>query len=361
MRRKRLVFRGLWRYCRGVDMSLSIDAAIGSLRNNAKQGDSRLETRLIRVQELLADDMAWIEQTLEGASTHVAAPASSAIAHLISGGGKRIRPLAVLLSAACSGAVTPSVRQLAAVVELIHTATLLHDDVIDEGLERRGAPTARRIWGNAASVLAGDSLLVHSLESLHQFAPHLLGSLLATLHRLVAGEVIQLRNRSDLDLSLAGYERVLRDKTASLFQFATSAGADLGGANPVEQQALGEFGERLGMAFQLVDDVLDYEGVDTGKTIGADLLEGKVTLPLVYAVARNPDLAHLVAEVRVRAEPALVERLRVEVVATDACAAVRERARDETEGAVAAIGMIPDSSAKRLLIGVAEQLVLRSG
>jgi octaprenyl-diphosphate synthase len=343
-------------------MSLSIDAAIGSLRNNAKHvGDSRLDTRLIRVQELLGDDMVWVEKALENASEHVDAPASSAIAHLISGGGKRIRPLAVLLSAACSGSVTHAVRQLAAVVELIHTATLLHDDVIDEGLERRGAPTARRIWGNAASVLAGDSLLVHSLESLHQFAPHLLGALLGTLHRLVAGEVVQLRNRSDLDLSITGYERVLRDKTASLFQFATSAGAQLGGATLLQEQALGEFGERLGMAFQLVDDVLDYVGVDTGKTIGADLLEGKVTLPLVYAVQRNPALLHLVAEVRVRAEPALVEKLRAEVVATDACNAVRERARAETEGAVSAIGIIPDSSAKRLLIGVSEQLVSRGG
>lgn len=342
-------------------MSLSIDAAIGSLRNNARHaGDTRLDTRLVRVQELLGDDMVWVEQTLERASDHVDAPASSAIAHLISGGGKRIRPLAVLLSAACCGTVTEPVRQLAAVVELIHTATLLHDDVIDEGTERRGAPTARRIWGNAASVLAGDSLLVHSLESLHQFAPQLLGALLATLHRLVAGEVIQLRNRQDLDLSVAGYERVLRDKTASLFEFATSAGAELGGASVVERRALGEFGERLGMAFQLVDDVLDYVGVDTGKTLGADLLEGKVTLPLVYAVQRNPDLLHLVAEVRVRAEPLLVERLRSEVVATDACSAVRERAKAETDGATAAIGLIPDSTAKRLLIGVAEQLVARS-
>jgi octaprenyl-diphosphate synthase len=343
-------------------MSLSIDAAIGSLRSNAKHvDDARLESRLTRVQELLGEEMVWVEQALEAASSHVDAPASSAIAHLISGGGKRIRPLAVLLSAACSGSITPTVRQLAAVVELIHTATLLHDDVIDEGMERRGAPTARRIWGNAASVLAGDSLLVHSLESLHQFAPQLLGSLLGTLHRLVAGEVIQLRNRADLDVSIAGYERVLRDKTASLFQFATSAGAQLGGANLVQQQVLGEFGERLGMAFQLVDDVLDYVGVDTGKTIGADLLEGKVTLPLVYALQRNPGLMRLVAEVRVRAEPSLVEQLRAEVVATDACSAVRERARAETEGAAAAIASVPDSAAKRLLIGIAEQLVSRSG
>jgi octaprenyl-diphosphate synthase len=269
-----------------------------------------------------------------------------------------------LLSAACVGAISDPIRELAVVVELVHTATLLHDDVIDEGMERRAAPTARRIWGNAMSVLAGDTLLVHSLGRIHKFAPQLLTELLDTLQRLVGGEVLQLKNRAELDLSVESYDYILREKTASLFQFATAGGARLAGGSALAQRALGEFGERLGMAFQLVDDVLDYAGENTGKTLGADLIEGKVTLPLVLAVqadvkSGHRELATLIETVRQNPEPQLVEELRQRVVASGACELVRKRASNETEAAVTALALLPDSPARRLLTSVAQKLSQR--
>jgi octaprenyl-diphosphate synthase len=196
--------------------------------------------------------------------------------------------VALLLSAACFGPIPQAARELSVVAELVHSATLLHDDVVDEGLERRGAPAARRIWGNAVSVLGGDLLLVHALERTLTHAPAVLPDLVLTLRRLVDGEVIQLRGRNELDVREATYERILRDKTASLFAFATRAGARLGGAGSDAQVKLGEFGELLGVAFQLVDDVLDYQGEDTGKHLFQDLREGKLTLPLFSTVPMVP-------------------------------------------------------------------------
>src|SRR5690606_7338892 len=153
-----VAFEANWRYGRRTAMSLSTDAAITTLKSSAKRAtDPRLDTRLSDVQELLADDMTWVESALTEASKVATAPADAAVAHLVALGGKRVRPTAVLLSAACAGPIGQAVRELAVVVELVHTATLLHDDVIDDGMDRRGAKTARRIWGNAVSVLAGDT------------------------------------------------------------------------------------------------------------------------------------------------------------------------------------------------------------
>src|SRR5690606_25061956 len=196
-------------------------------------------------------------------------------------------------------------------------------------------------------VLAGDTLLVHSLGRIQRFAPQLLTDLLETLQRLVGGEVLQLKNRVELDLSVESYDYILREKTASLFQFATGGGARLAGGSPGVQRALSEFGERLGMAFQLVDDVLDYAGEQTGKTLGADLIEGKVTLPLVLAVQKDTNGSHgnltaLTEAVRQDPRPELVEDLRQRVVASGACELVRTRASNETEAAIAALGVLPD-------------------
>lgn len=342
-------------------MSLSTDSAIRALSISAKKvEDTSVAQRLEQVQELLEDDLEWVERALDEVSLSLQAPIDRTVAHLVSRGGKRIRPTAVLLSAACVGAISEPVRELAVVVELVHTATLLHDDVIDDGMERRGAATARRIWGNAMSVLAGDTLLVHSLSRIQRGAPQLLSELLETLQRLVGGEVLQLKNRAELDLSLESYDYILREKTASLFQFATAGGARLAGASSTAQRALGEFGERLGMAFQLVDDVLDYVGENTGKTLGADLIEGKVTLPLVLAVAREAQLVELIDSVRKDPAPEVIEELRKRVIATGACDLVRKRAITETDAAVVALAQLGDSPARRLLTSVAQKLSHRA-
>ncbi len=340
-------------------MELNFEAAVQSLTRSAEPASNhRLNARLADVQALLGQDMAWIEQALGDAAADGTAPGTDAALHLLALGGKRVRPTAVLLAAACFGAVPTAAREVAVVVELIHSATLLHDDVVDDGDERRGAATSRRVWGNAVSVLAGDALLVQALQRTFEHAPELMADLLATLSQLVSGEIVQLRGRRELDLSETTYQRILRDKTASLFRFATRSGARLGGATDGACQALGEFGERLGIAFQLVDDAIDYIGEGTGKTLCADLLEGKVTLPLVLATEQNPGLLQTVERIRAGDHDQVVP-LRAAVIASGACATVRDRARRETQLAVAALDAIDECPARSVLRAVARQLVDR--
>lgn len=325
----------------------------------AHAGDLRLERRIQNVQELLAGDLGWVEGTLSAAAADGPAPGSDAARHLVSRGGKRVRPIALLLSAACFGGINDKARELAVVSELVHSATLLHDDVIDDGMERRGAPTARLQWGNGVSVLAGDLLLVNALDRTSRVVPEAMGDLLNTLRRLVEGEIVQLRGRSELDVTEATYERILRDKTASLFSWATRNGARVAGASAADQERLSGFGERLGMAFQLVDDVLDYSGEQTGKSLLADLREGKLTLPLVLAVARRPELAQALKRIHAGdREP--VQFVSQAVIETGACEEARRRAGQYTQKAVEALSSLMPGPARLLLENVAEELARRA-
>ncbi len=325
----------------------------------AQGTDQRVSDRIATVQDLLADDLSWIESALAGAVDEGETPATFAARHLVTRGGKRVRPIALLLSAACFGRITPAAREMAAVAELVHSATLLHDDVVDEGMERRGVPTSRLSWGNAISVLGGDLLLVHALSRAQQHAPEVMPDLIATLRRLVDGEIVQLRGRSELDVSEATYERILRDKTASLFAWSTRTGARLAGASLEDQERLAGFGERLGIAFQLVDDVLDYSGADTGKTLLTDLREGKLTLPLVLAVARMPELVQPLKRIYAgdREPVTLVSRA---VIESGACDEVRRRASAHTRSAVDALRSVQPGPARVLLENVAQQLAARA-
>jgi octaprenyl-diphosphate synthase len=326
---------------------------------SAHAQDNRLERRIQNVQELLADDLMWVEGTLAGAVSDGPAPGTDAAKHLVTRGGKRVRPIALLLSAACFGGINEKARQLAVAAELVHSATLLHDDVIDEGMERRGAPTSRLAWGNGVSVLSGDMLLVGALDRTSRYAPEVMPDLIATLRRLVEGEIVQLRGRSELDVTEATYERILRDKTASLFSWATRIGARVAGASPADQERLSGFGERLGIAFQLVDDVLDYSGEQTGKSLLADLREGKLTLPLVLAVARRPELAQALRRIHAGdREP--VQFVSQAVIETGACEEVRRRAGQYTQTAVEALSSIVPGPARVLLENVAEELARRA-
>jgi len=343
-------------------MPLAAQAAIQVLSHAAQErgAGSRLQDRLREVQGLLGEDLKWVERELNAVAQTGPTPANDAAVHLVKLGGKRVRPLALLLSAACTGGITEAARQMAVVSELVHSATLLHDDVIDEGLERRGATTSRRLWGNGISVLSGDLLLVHALDRTHAHAPELLGDLIQTLRRLVDGEVIQMRGRTELDVSEATYERILRDKTASLFAWAARTGARINGASEVEQRAFAEFGDLLGMSFQLVDDVLDYSGQNTGKNLLADLKEGKLTLPLVLAVARDPSLVEPLTRVHAGdQEP--VERLKQAVLKSGVCAEVYRRAKEYTRRAVGALDVVRETPPRALLIAVAEELATRAG
>ncbi len=316
--------------------------------------------RFADVDALVGPALEQVERALMQAAGEGEAPATRAAEHLIASGGKRVRPLSLLLSAACFGPLDERARELAAVVEMVHVATLLHDDVIDDSDERRGRVTARRVYGNAVSVLAGDLMLTHALDRTFRAAPALMGGLLVTLRQLVDGEVIQLRGRVALDLSASTYERILQAKTASLFGWAAGAGARVGGADDALVFSLTHFGERLGMAFQLVDDVLDYEGDprQTGKGLLGDLREGKVTLPLALAAAERPSVGEDAALAREGDEAAAV-RVAEAVRATGACREVRARARATTDAALAALRRAPASPARTLLEQVAVALTCR--
>ena len=320
--------------------------------------DPRVLERLAEVQSLVGDDMEWVESALSAVCADGVVPATHAAKHLVSRGGKRVRPLTTLLSAGCFGPVPAAARTLALVAELVHSATLLHDDVADEGTERRGVRAARLQYGNAVSVLAGDLLLVHALERTADEVPAALPDLLRTLRALIDGEVIQLRGRTELDVRESTYNRVLQGKTASLFAWAARAGARSTEASCDDIQRMGEFGEHLGIAFQLVDDVLDYVGANTGKTSLADLREGKLTLPLVLAVEAQPELLHAVRKIHA-GELEHVALLGRRVVASGACELVRRRALAVTERAIEALAPIRTSAAKSLLIDVARELAAR--
>jgi len=322
--------------------------------------DGRVRARFSDIQALFADELVFLEKELASAARDGERPATDSAAHLVASGGKRVRPLTVLLCSACFGGISESARELAVVAEMVHTATLLHDDVIDDSPQRRGQEAARTVWGNAVSVLAGDLLLTHALERTERAFPAALGDLIRTLRTLVDGEVVQLRGRAHLDTSEAVYFRILEGKTASLFGWSARAGARAGGGSAAQAQSLGRFGERMGIAFQLVDDTLDYAGdpEQTGKQLFTDLLEGKVTLPLVLALGREPTLAVQLAEVR-RGDRAAAAQLAGAVRALGVCDEVRRRASLETERALAALNEVPPSPAREMLHVLAVELTSR--
>jgi octaprenyl-diphosphate synthase len=338
--------------------------AVAQLRETASPDrvGVRPAQRLSDIHVLFAHEMAWVDEELRKLAGSGVAPATYSARHLLDAGGKRVRPLAVLLAAGCFGAIPEQAKDLAMVAELIHLATLLHDDVVDDAPLRRGKPTARTVWGNAVSVLAGDLLLTHALERTSKVAPHVvLGELFATLRRLVDGEVIQLRGRTEIDVRPSTYFTIVRDKTASLFVWATRAGAAVAAAPSGAVDALGAFGEHLGIAFQLVDDLLDYAGdpEGTGKSLHADLDEGKLTLPLLLAIEREPALARWLEGAR-SGDRLSIARLVEGVESHKTCDDVRRFARAETDEGLAALATLPPSYARDLLGAIASELAARA-
>ncbi len=317
--------------------------------------------RLADVHAMLRSEMGFVDAELRRMVQTGVAPGTDAATHLLDAGGKRVRPLLVLLATACFGEIASASCELAVVAELVHLATLLHDDVVDDATERRGAPPARVVWGNAVSVLAGDLLLTHALERTSAVAPRaVLADLFATLRRLVDGEIVQLRGRTELDPRQTTYFSIVHDKTASLFAWAARAGAALAGAPPQAVNALGEFGSRVGVAFQLVDDLLDYEGdpAVTGKSLHADLREGKLTLPLILAVEKDPDLRADLALAR-DLDRGAASRLVAAVRALRTGEEVRRLADEETTRAVTALDSLPTSPAREMLAAIATELTSR--
>lgn len=323
--------------------------------------------RVAEVRALVTREMEEVEALIRRRIADGVTPGKESATHLFDAGGKRVRPLGLLLAAACFGTIDARARDLGAAAELVHMATLLHDDVIDDGDQRRGRSTSRRVWGNAVSVLAGDMLLVEALRLASTNAASADDAtwteLVATLGRLVDGEIIQLRGRIAVSLDEATYFDIVRGKTASLFEWALRAGARVGGASEAAIDALGRFGGSLGVAFQLVDDLLDYDGdaARTGKTLFADLAEGKVTLPLIRAASAGEGAAAvtaLVARVRDGDEDAARE-LGQQVRESGACDRVRQLARAETDRALSELAIVPRCAASEALADVARGLAAR--
>ena len=274
--------------------------------------------------------------------------------YIIGAGGKRMRPALVLLAAGAMGYAGRHHHELAAVVEFIHTATLLHDDVVDESALRRGRDTANAMFGNAASVLVGDFLYSRAFQMMVEVDDMRVMRVLSDATNVIAeGEVLQLMNCHDADVDEQRYLQVIRYKTAKLFEAAAQLGAILGGAVPDTERALADYGMHLGTAFQLVDDVLDYSGheEDTGKHLGDDLAEGKPTLPLIYVMQHgNPEQAACVRR-------AIEEGGRDDFVAvldaihaTGALSHARRQAELEAERAREAIRSLKDTNYREALL-----------
>ena len=284
--------------------------------------------------------------------------------YIVSAGGKRIRPQLVLLFAQALGFEGSARYELAAIVEFIHTATLLHDDVVDESSLRRGRATANAVFGNAASVLVGDFLYSRAFQMMVSVSNLRVLEVLADATNVIAeGEVLQLMNMHDPDLAVSEYLRVIRFKTAKLFEASARLGAVISGSTRELEEACASYGRALGTAFQLIDDLLDYEGDsrELGKNVGDDLREGKPTLPLLIAMSRCSDvervlLRHAIengAADELNAILAIVRR-------TGALDATREAAAFETDKARACIACLPDSMAKASLLELCSRAITRS-
>ncbi|MDE2146332.1 MAG: polyprenyl synthetase family protein [Burkholderiales bacterium] len=284
--------------------------------------------------------------------------------YIVNAGGKRIRPRLVLLCSEALGFDGPERFELAAVVEFIHTATLLHDDVVDESALRRGRATANAAFGNAASVLVGDFLYSRAFQMMVGVNRLRVLEVLADATNVIAeGEVLQLMNMHDADLAVRDYLQVIRYKTAKLFEASARLGAVLAGADETIEALCADYGRSLGTAFQLVDDLLDYEGSsnELGKNVGDDLREGKPTLPLLLAMERAPPADRSL--IRQAIEQGELQRLPevLDIVRrTGALEATREAARGEAEQARAAASRLPASPARDALIDLCLRSVHRS-
>lgn len=250
------------------------------------------DNAVVALQNLVADELERVNEVIIDRMESPVEMIPNLAGHLINAGGKRIRPMMTLASAKMCGYTGDAQLKLAAAVEFIHTATLLHDDVIDESDLRRGSATANTIWGNQASVLVGDFLFSRSFQLMVETDNARVLNILSNAAAIIAeGEVMQLITANDLSTTEDSYLQVIQAKTAALFEAAAQVGAVIAGAPSGEEDALYSYGRNLGIAFQLVDDALDYSGAQAklGKTIGDDFREGKVTLPVVLAFRRGSE------------------------------------------------------------------------
>ncbi|MBK7051825.1 MAG: hypothetical protein RL710_181 [Pseudomonadota bacterium] len=283
--------------------------------------------------------------------------------YIIAAGGKRLRPALLLLTCGALGYQGEQRFNLAAVVEFIHTATLLHDDVVDESALRRGSATANETFGNPASVLVGDFLYSRAFQMMVDAQNMRVMQVLADATNVIAeGEVLQLMNMHNAALDEAGYLQVIRSKTAKLFEASARVGAILAGSSPEMEDACAQYGQALGTAFQVIDDVLDYTGDAEvmGKNLGDDLREGKTTLPLIAAMQRGTASQKVIIKTAIETGGVAMLNEVVDIVkATGALDVARLSASAEAQRAVAAATLLPQGPHTDCLLQLAAQLLDR--
>jgi len=313
---------------------------------------------------LMAEEMREVDAVIRRRLASSVAPIDQIANYIVSAGGKRIRPMLVLLFSNALGFTGRERFELAATVEFVHTATLLHDDVVDESALRRGRRTANALFGNAASVLVGDFVYSRAFQMMVGAGRMRVLEVLADATNVIAeGEVLQLMNMHDPDVSVADYLRVIRFKTAKLFEASARLGAVLADADPGVEEACAAYGRSLGTAFQLVDDLLDYEGATErlGKNVGDDLREGKPTLPLLIAMERgSAEQGALLRGAIEHGEVARLDEVIAIVRATGALEATREAARAEADKACKVLELLPASKYREALLDLSVRSVERS-
>jgi octaprenyl-diphosphate synthase len=319
---------------------------------------------LTLIQSSIAEDMRIVDDVIRKSLHSEVVLINQVADYIINSGGKRLRPALVILSAGVFGKIEPHHHTLSAVVEFIHTATLLHDDVVDESAMRRGRATANTLFGNAASVLVGDFVYSRAFQMMVSVQNMRVMDILAEATNIIAeGEVLQLLNINDADISDADYLHVIHYKTAKLFEAATRLGAVICKASEKDEQAMAEYGMRLGTAFQLIDDVLDLSGEseDIGKNLGDDIAEGKPTLPLLYAM-RNGNatqrnlIRNAIEQGGLEDLPAVIQAVKD----TGALEYVRDLAKKEAKLACLAIAHLPKTAQHQAMIDLARFAVTRS-
>ncbi len=318
---------------------------------------------LADIRALVADDWAAVDTLIRSRLTSSVALVGQVAEHIVAGGGKRLRPLVVLLAAraAVPGKLPPEARhrEAAAFIEFIHTATLLHDDVVDHSAMRRGRDTANALFGNEASVLVGDFVYSRAFQMMAAIGVQRVMEIMADATNVIAeGEVLQLMNAQDPDTTEERYLEVIHRKTAKLFEAGGEVAAVLCGAPPAVQVALAAYGRHLGTAFQLIDDVLDYRSDPSvrGKNLGEDLAEGKPTLPLIHALRSGSDADRALIRAAILQEDAEPDLDRI-IAVIDRSGGIdytRDRALAESQAAVTALDVVPPSPWREALARLAE-------
>ena len=339
----------------------ALQAQVEMLKLVEKQKD-KLDLGAIRT--LIKDEMGAVDSLIQ-TSLHSDVALINQLSHyIINSGGKRLRPMLVLLSAKACHYEGEQHINLAAVIEFIHTATLLHDDVVDASQLRRGNMTANAVWGNEASVLVGDFLYSRAFEMMVNANDMRIMEIMShTTNTIAEGEVLQLLNCHDAETTESRYMDVVSRKTARLFEAASQIGAILGQQPEHIESALASFGLHLGIAFQLIDDVLDYSASpeDTGKNVGDDLAEGKPTLPLIHAIHKGtPTQAELIRKAIENGGHDNMQDVCAIIESTGAIPYTAQAAQRQADLAIESLAALPDSDSKEALYGLAEFSVNRS-